>query len=129
MRVILGWLASMKLRFAGTTLSLALGVTAAVVIASSAGAYLYSSHHFQTLLESARAAALGEGELIRIALEHQMIENDRTLIAKMIENFGSHPGMERVVLLDRHGIKRFASRAQDGDDMDLHINSPTCQAC
>ena len=43
-----------------------------------AAAYVYSVHHFETLLDSARRSALAEGDLIRVALEHQMIENDRT---------------------------------------------------
>ena len=68
-------------------MGLAVGVTAAVVLACAGGAYLYSKHHMRSLLETARATALAEGELIRVALEHQMIENDRTLIAKMIESF------------------------------------------
>jgi PAS domain S-box-containing protein len=119
----------MNSRFASMTMSLALGVTAAVLVACSAGAYLYSTHHFQTLLETARTSALGEGELIRIALEHQMIENDRSLIARMIESFGQRARIDQVVVLDRHGVKRFSSRPQSGDDSDLRIDSPTCQAC
>jgi len=39
--------------------------------------------------------------LIRVALEHQMIENDRTLIAKMMESFRKQSWVERLVLLDR----------------------------
>src|SRR6476659_831073 len=74
-----------KVRFASMTVGLAVGVTAAVVVACTAAAYAYSKHHFQALLENARAGALSQGELIRVALEHQMIENDRTLIARMIE--------------------------------------------
>lgn len=119
----------MKLRFASMTLGLALGVTAAVVAACAAGAYLYSTHHYQALLETARTSALGEGELIRIALEHQMIENDRSLIARMINSFGQRPRVEQVVLLDRSGNPRFSSRPQGSDGNDLHIDSPTCQAC
>src|SRR5947207_15386946 len=76
-----------KPSFASTTVGLAVGVTAAVVLACAGGAYLYSQHHMQSLLENARATALAEGDLIRVAREHQMIENDRTLIAKMIESF------------------------------------------
>jgi len=37
----------------------------------------------QSLLETTRAGAWAEGDLIRVALEHQMIENDRTPIARM----------------------------------------------
>ena len=57
----------------------------------------------QSLLETARTTALAEGDLIRVALEHQMIENDRTLIASMIESFRKQSRVERLVLLDRDG--------------------------
>jgi len=60
----------------------------------------------QSLLKGARATALAEGDLIRVALEHQMIENDRTLIAKMMESFRKQSWVERLVLLDRAGAER-----------------------
>ena len=69
------------------TVGLAVGVTAAVVLACAGSAYLYSKHHMRSLLETAQTTALAEGDLIRVALEHQMIENDRTLIAAMIDSF------------------------------------------
>jgi PAS domain S-box-containing protein len=117
----------MKLRSASMTAALAVGVTAAVVVACSAGAYLYSVHHFETLLESARTTALGEAELIRVALEHQMIENDRTLIARMVESFGKQGRVEQLVLVDRLGNERY--RSSRGPREELRIESPTCQAC
>jgi two-component system, NtrC family, sensor kinase len=95
-----------KPSFASTTVGLAVGVTAAVVLACAGGAYLYSKHHMQSLLKGARATALAEGDLIRVALEHQMIENDRTLIAKMMESFRKQSWVERLVLLDRAGAER-----------------------
>jgi len=95
-----------KPSFASTTAGLAVGVTAAVVLACAGGAYLYSKHHMRSLLETARATALAEGDLIRVALEHQMIENDRTLIGKMMESFRKQSWVDRLVLLDRAGAER-----------------------
>jgi PAS domain S-box-containing protein len=110
------------------TVGLAVGVTAAVAAACAAGAYVYSLHHFDSLLATSRTTALAEGELIRAALEHQMMENDRSLIARMIQTFGSQPQVENVVLLDRSGTVRYSS-APLGPGSDLKIESPTCQAC
>ncbi len=118
----------MKLRFASTTVGLALGVTAAVVVACTAAAYIYSVHHFKSLLDAARTNALAEGELIRTALEHQMLENDRSLMAQMIERFGKQARVEQLVLLDRNGVERYSSAARAQGD-DFRIGSPTCQAC
>src|SRR5690348_7234699 len=96
----------MKPPFGSVTVGLAVGVTTAVVIACAGAAYLYSQHHTKSLLETARATALAEGDLIRVALEHQMIENDRTLIARMMESFRKQSRVDRLVLLDRAGIER-----------------------
>jgi PAS domain S-box-containing protein len=118
----------MKLRFASATVGLAVGVTAASVIACAAGAYIYSTHHFESLLETARVTALAQGDLIRIALEHQMIENDRSLIGSMIESFGKQPRVEQVVLLDRYGAQRYSS-TKTAPSEEFRLDSPTCQAC
>jgi PAS domain S-box-containing protein len=119
----------MKPSFGSMTAGLAVGVTAVVVIACAGSAYLYSQHHMQTLLETARNTALAEGDLIRVALEHQMIENDRTLIAKMIDSFRKQARVEHLVLLDRTGAERYPAPGSRVPDPDLQISSPTCQAC
>ncbi|HLI61926.1 MAG TPA: ATP-binding protein [Terriglobales bacterium] len=118
----------MKSRFASMTVGLALGVTAAVVVACSVAAYFYSQHHFQSLLDAARTNALAEGELIHTALEHQMLQNDRSLIGEMIERFGKQARVQQLVLLDRNGVQRYSS-APLARRQDFQISSPTCQAC
>ncbi|HXY13662.1 MAG TPA: ATP-binding protein [Terriglobales bacterium] len=118
----------MKLRSVSMTVVLALGITLAVVIVCTAASYLYSVHHFQSLLDTARNTALAEGDLIRVALEHQMMENDRTLIAGMIESFGKQARVEQIFLLDRNGVERYSSRPGVGGN-DFRIDSPTCQIC
>lgn len=118
----------MKPRISSMTVGLAVGIAAAVAVACATGAYVYSLHHFDTLLEKAHTAALAEGELIRVALEHQMMENDRSLIGRMIESFGRQPRVENVMLLDRSGIARYSS-GPPVPGSDLAIESETCQAC
>ena len=115
-------------RLTRMTAGLAVGITVAVAAASAAGAYMYSTHHFNALLQAARATALTEGELVREALEHPMMENDRSLIARMVESFGRQDRVANVMLLDRHGVVKFSS-VPVGSDRDLRIESPTCQAC
>jgi PAS domain S-box-containing protein len=118
----------MRLRLRGMTAGLAVGITVAVALASAAGAYLYSIHHFKTMLGTARQAALAQGHLIRVALEHQMMENDRTLIERMTRSFGQEAGIENVMILDREGRIRYTN-APPGTETDIGIESPTCQAC
>jgi signal transduction histidine kinase/HAMP domain-containing protein len=115
-------------RLTGMTVGLAVGITAAVASACAAAAYVYSLHHFEELLANARATTLAEGELIHAALEHQMMENDRSLIARMIDRFGRQPGLEKVLLLDRRGAVQYAS-GRPIPPGELDPGSPTCQAC
>ena len=110
------------------TVGLALGVTAAVVVACAVAAYVYSVYHFRSVLETVHTSALAEGELIRTALEHQMMGNDRTLIAQMIESFGKQARVEQLVVLDRNGVQRYSSKPGTAGN-DFRIDSPTCQAC
>jgi PAS domain S-box-containing protein len=106
----------------------AIGITLAVASVCAAGAYVYSQHHYQSLLEAAGDSALARADLIRAALEHGMVRQDRSLIAPMVQTFGSEPGVAGVMLLDRTGVVRYTSGSvAPGDRFDLQ--SPTCQAC
>jgi PAS domain S-box-containing protein len=117
----------MQRRLTGMTVGLAAGITAAVATASAAGAYLYSVHHYEGVLETARRTALVQGNLVRAALEHEMMEGDRGLIREMIEAFGRQPGVARVLLLDRTGGVRYANSPAAAEQFEL--GDPTCQAC
>jgi PAS domain S-box-containing protein len=118
----------MKKRLTSMTAGLAVGITAAVVLACAAGAWLYSSHHFRTLIANEQSMALAQGEIMRAALEHQMMENDRSLIAEMVDSFGREPHVTSVLLLNRKGQVRYSSRPVV-DPGELDMRSETCQAC
>lgn len=118
----------MKVLFSRTSVGLAVGITVAVVGAYAASAYLYSQHYFQTLLDSARETAGVQGELVRDALEHQMLERDRGLLAEMVRSFGSHAGLGKVSLLDHQGVVRYSSVEADVGST-LSSSSPECLAC
>lgn len=118
----------MSMRLGSTTVGLAVGITFAVGAACAAGAYLYSVRHYETLLDGARSGALAQAELVRGALEHEMLTRDRTLIGSMIRTFGSEPRVAGVMLLDRKGVVRYSSGPiASGNELDL--KGPTCQAC
>jgi PAS domain S-box-containing protein len=118
----------LKYRLTGITVGLAAGITTAAATAFAVGAFVFSNHHFQTLLDSAEETALAQGEMIREALDHQMLRNDRTLLSQMIENFGRQASMKSVLLLNRTGQIRYASHPELRGT-ELSIESPTCQAC
>jgi len=99
----------MRLRLASMTVGLTAGVTVVVAAASAAGAYFYSTHHFETLLEGARATALAQGELVRAGARAPDDRAGSQLIGRMVEGFGRQPGVESVMLLDRTGVVRYSS--------------------
>jgi PAS domain S-box-containing protein len=115
-------------RLSTTTVGLAVGITLAVTLACVAGAWFFSSHHFRSLLENERATALGEGELMRTAVEHQMVEHDRSLIADLVQRLGSEPRVVNLLLLDRTGSVRYSSAPVTAPE-EFELSSPTCQAC
>jgi PAS domain S-box-containing protein len=110
------------------TIGLAVGIAAAVSTALASGAYLFSVRHTGSLLNTARGSALAQTEMIRGALEHGMVEDDRTLIAQMITAFGRERGVVNVMLLDRDGVVQYAS-GMGAPGGELSLDSPTCQAC
>jgi PAS domain S-box-containing protein len=110
------------------TIGLAVWITATVALATAAGAWLYSERHTERLLATAREDALAQSELIRGALEHAMLEDDRSLIERMIRTFGRERRVVNVMLLDRTGTVQFSSGPlQPGDA--LNMESATCQTC
>ncbi|GMV38881.1 MAG: hypothetical protein AMXMBFR64_05970 [Myxococcales bacterium] len=118
----------MRARLRNTMVLGTIGVVVIVVAATSVGAALYASHHYERLLEAARRTATSQSEMIRIALEHQMAENDRSLLAHMIQRFASDPSIDGVMILDRHGQVGFSSHPPTRDQ-ELAPTSPTCRAC
>ncbi len=111
-----------------TTAGLAVGATLVVAATVATGAYFYSTYYSNGLLQNARESALTQGELVKAALEHQMLEDDRSLIDQMINTFGRQPRVEQVVLLDREGQAQFSS-VPLGPKNDFQPGSATCQAC
>ncbi|MDE3198102.1 MAG: HAMP domain-containing protein, partial [Acidobacteriota bacterium] len=120
---------AMKPRVTSMTVGLAAGVAGAVLLASAGASWLYYRHHLNSLLASEQRDALAEGNLIRVALEHQMIENDRTLIEAMIGSFREEARVDRLTLLDRYGREHYAAPGNPANPTEFNLNSPTCQAC
>jgi len=107
---------------------LTLGVAGVVVGAFSIGAYVNSSTLYDKVIDASRAHAQAQAETIRIALEHQMVEKDRSIIDGMVRSFATDPLVDAVMILNWNGELRYTSDP-DGDDPQLDIQSPTCQAC
>ncbi|MFH1766238.1 MAG: ATP-binding protein [Gemmatimonadota bacterium] len=115
-------------RLSRTAAGLVAAITVAVAAASAGGAYLYSRHHFDTLLGVVRENALAQGEVIREALVHQMLRNDRVLIAEMVRGFGGRSDVESLEVLDHKGQIWYASDP-GAEGTILSSGSPECEGC
>lgn len=118
----------MRIRFSKMAAILTLGVAGVVMGAFSIGAYLNSSQLYDEVIEGARANAQAQAETIRIALEHQMLQKDRSVIDSMVRAFASDPLVNAVMILDWQGTLKYTSKPL-ADEADITMDSPTCQAC
>ncbi len=107
---------------------LTLGVASVIVAAFSIGAYVNSSTLYDKVIDATRAHAQAQAETIRIALEHQMVEKDRSVIDSMVRSFATDPLVDAVMILNWSGELKYSSQP-DGTELELDILSPTCQAC
>ncbi len=109
-------------------LKLFLFVSALVLGALMPAGYLIARQHFQSSLDLERQETLLQGRVIAIALEHQMLENRRDLITKMIDGFSANPRVKRVMVVDHDGrVQLTNDPAFAGRVFGRH--SPTCQVC
>jgi len=92
------------------------------------GGYVVAHQHFRSSLELKRNETYLQGHVIAIALEHQMLENRRDLIRKMIEGFSSDPHVKRLLVVDHTGRVRLTNDPSFADRV-FSRDSPTCQVC
>ncbi len=118
----------MRLQLSRMAVILTLGVAGVVVGAFSIGAYINSSKLYDEVIDASRANAEAQAETIRIALEHQMLLKDRTVIDSMVRSFASDPLVNAVMILDWRGELKYTSQTE-GPEPQLSIESETCQAC
>ncbi|MBT8396584.1 MAG: PAS domain-containing protein [Gemmatimonadetes bacterium] len=111
-----------------TAAGLAIPITIAVAVAFGVGAYIYSQHHFSTLVGSARESAISQGEVILEALEHQMLEKDQDLIRTMVSGFGGRADVESLEILDHEGVVWHSSDPGNVGTV-ISSESRTCRAC
>lgn len=90
--------------------------------------YLMAHQYFQSSLELKRNETYRQGRVIAIALEHQMLENRRDLIRRMIDGFSTDPRVKRLLVVDHDGRVRLTND-QAFVDRVFARDSPTCQVC
>jgi|GEM_PF-5862215 two-component system, LuxR family, sensor kinase FixL len=113
--------------------SLTVKITAGVMIVVGAtlipAAFLLAKHHRSTRLDSERRETRRQGELIRVALEHQMIRHDRALISEMVAGYSPEDTGKRILIFDRLGKLRYSNDDTPKTTNYSPIKSNACRPC
>ncbi|RMF23206.1 MAG: HAMP domain-containing protein [Deltaproteobacteria bacterium] len=90
---------------AATGLSLKLGIASAVVVSLviGTGAFFAYRGEKQQLLAGMTRAASAQGRLVLTGLKAAMLDNNRTLLLDLIEEYGRSEGVERIYIVDATG--------------------------
>jgi len=112
------------------TLRLSLAITALVTSLLAAGLYLLSEHHFNAMVEGRRRAAELQNRILQAALRHQMLEKraNSTLIATILQEVGSQPEVQGVMILDHEGVVRQSS-SRELVGQQFSRDTETCSVC
>ena len=107
---------------------LGITVTSLVGLATVGTGVIFYRLHYKQILELTRRHVEGKTELIRNALEYQMLQEDRGLIRQLVVRLAAQPNLKRVMILDRKGQVQFTSDPTIGKHH-FSFASPTCQVC
>ncbi len=115
-------------RFDRLGVRLALGIGAIVIGPLAVGFYALSRHHVERTIEAQRRASELQSRILEVALRHQMVQQDKTLMAAILREIGSQPEVKRAMILDHAGEIRISS---DPDLVGNRIprDSPACFVC
>jgi PAS domain S-box-containing protein len=110
------------------TLRFSAGVTFLVLVTLVPALYTFAHRHYQSQIDQLRETVHAQGAMLRLSLEHQMLENDRGLIHTLLEQYAAETSIRSIQILDRTGTIQF-SNDRDLVGNRLEQGSETCQIC
>lgn len=115
-------------RRAGLGLRLAAVIAAIVVAAGAGAATLLHRLQAEHLLREASRGAERVAETLQKSARHAMLQNERTLIQRMVADVGRAPGVDAVRIVNKGGVVTYSSRPEEiGTRLDLEAEA--CVAC
>lgn len=115
-------------RFDRLSFRLALGTAFLVLGPLAAGFYALSRHHYEQALDARHRAAELQSRILEVALRHQMIAQDTSLMGDIFAEIGDQPTVRSAMILDHDGEIRIAS-AKETVGQRIAQDSPTCIVC
>jgi PAS domain S-box-containing protein len=111
-----------------TSVKLALGITLTIGCVLALGLFVLMRRHENQLLQIWRDSARDQSNLVRVALEHQMLENERSLIRKMVASLALMPDVSRIMILNHRGQVSFTSDPRFAGEV-FSQDSHACAPC
>ena len=116
------------LRVDRLSVRLAVGIALIVVAPLTLGLYLMAEHHFDRMIGARRHSAEMENRILEVALRHQMIEKDTTLLTSILDEISTQAGVVNVMILNHEGKVRVASRPELVGQV-IPIDDASCLVC
>jgi len=110
------------------TVRLALGIALLVFLPLGLGFYAFSSHHYDQMVAGQMRAGELQGRVLEVALRHQMMEQDLSLMASILGEVGDEPDVRGAMILNHEGEIRVASDPALVGEV-LPRTSPSCMVC
>ncbi len=115
---------------AATGLSLRLGLASALVVSVviGAGAFFAYQGEREQVLDAMNDAALTQGRLVLTGLKSAMLENNRTLLTDLIQEYARSSRVEQIHLLDATG-RVALSTDPEGNSPPFELPADFCPMC
>lgn len=103
------WLTRWGFALDGLSVRLALGFTLCVIVPLFIGLSGLMQHHHNRVIEGKQRSAQLQNRVLEVALRHQMMEKDASLLTSILDEIAAQPDVTDVMILDHEGEIRVAS--------------------
>jgi len=112
--------------------SLSVKITAAVVVTvlliGGSSSLVLRNLYREQMVETMAASTTVLGELIEESLHHAMLTGSPDRLMEMVQSLAGQEGVENVMILDKKGVVRVASKGEDIGRV-MAKSDPTCSIC
>ncbi len=105
-----------------------IGVLMPLVVVLGLAAYIQFVGHRDLMLENLEQVSLSVGEGVEASLRHGMLTRDDAMLAEVAQSVAAGSSIRNLMILDKDGIVRIASRPAAVGSR-LLLSDSTCQVC
>jgi two-component system nitrate/nitrite sensor histidine kinase NarX len=105
-----------------------IGVLVPLIVVLGFAAYVQFAGHRDLMLENLEQVSVSVGDGVEASLRHGMLTRDNAMLAEVAQNLAARSSIRNLMILDKEGNVRIASRASDLGTR-LPLSDSTCQVC